>query len=139
MIIIHGVNDLPLPRLEAASVVTAPRTFPVVVLTGARQMGKSTLARELGKGEGRAYRTLDDPDVLERAREEPAALLRAAERLTLDEVQRSPDLACKGSRRKRPEQSTVGLRLGESPYGRSDSPEGFAEKTHPRIPHPAQG
>src|SRR5262245_38648926 len=92
MIIIHCVNDLPLPRLEAASVVTALRTFPVVVLTGARQTGKSTLARELGKGDERAYRTLDDVDLLERAREDPATLLRTAERLTLDEVQRSPDL-----------------------------------------------
>ena len=34
--------------------------FPVVVLTGARQAGKSTLVRHLGRGTDRRYLTLDD-------------------------------------------------------------------------------
>jgi predicted AAA+ superfamily ATPase len=38
------------------------------------------------------YRTLDDLEVLARAREQPEALVRDAARMTLDEVQRSPDL-----------------------------------------------
>jgi predicted AAA+ superfamily ATPase len=66
-------------------------TFPVVVLSGARQTGKSTLARERG-GEGRRYRTLDDLEVLEQAREAPDALVHRDERVTLEEVQREPDL-----------------------------------------------
>lgn len=75
------------PQLEAALAA-----FPVVVITGARQTGKSTLARRLAPGTERAYLTLDDLETLDRSRREPDALVRSAERLTLDEVQRSPDL-----------------------------------------------
>ena len=79
-------------------------TFPVVVITGARQTGKSTLAQELG-GEARTYLTLDDYSVLEQALNAPDALLargtppfRPSEDidivapLTLDEIQRAPGL-----------------------------------------------
>lgn len=68
MIIIHAVNNLasPFPRYLTESLRQALKTFPVVV-TGARQTGKSTLIRELLPGPARDYRTLDDLDVLERA------------------------------------------------------------------------
>jgi predicted AAA+ superfamily ATPase len=90
MIIIHGVNRLQiLPRALEASLTSALRTFPVVVVTGSRQTGKSTLVRPL---DGRPYLTLDNLEILERARQQPDALVRNSERLTLDEVQRSPDL-----------------------------------------------
>lgn len=65
--------------------------FPVVVVTGARQTGKSTLARELG-GTDRTYLTLDDLDVLDQAQRAPDQLLARGPRLTLDEVQREPGL-----------------------------------------------
>lgn len=81
-----------LPRLLAPLVEKALATFPVVAITGARQTGKSTLARLIGGSSGRVYRTLDDLETLERSRLEPDALVRSAPRLTLDEVQRSPDL-----------------------------------------------
>jgi hypothetical protein len=64
----------------------------VVVLTGARQTGKSTLIRELLTPHTREYLTLDDLDVLERAHEEPDALVAANKRMTIDEIQRSPNL-----------------------------------------------
>jgi len=90
MIIIHGVNGLQiLPRALEASLTSALRSFPVVVVTGSRQTGKSTLVRPL---DGRPYLTLDNLEILERARQEPDALVRNSDRLTLDEVQRSPDL-----------------------------------------------
>lgn len=60
-------------------------------MTGARQTGKSTLARELERG-ARTYLTLDDYGVLDQARREPDALLSRAPRLTLDEIQRAPEL-----------------------------------------------
>jgi len=63
----------------------------VVVLTGARQTGKSTLAREIG-GNDRLYLTLDDFDVLEQAGDDPDGLVARAPRQTLDEVQRAPAL-----------------------------------------------
>jgi len=80
------------PRHLESTLAKALATFPVVVLTGARQTGKSTLARKLGEGRARHYVTLDDLEMLDRARREPDALVRSAERLTLDEVQRAPDL-----------------------------------------------
>ncbi|MGH7251836.1 MAG: AAA family ATPase, partial [Nitrospiraceae bacterium] len=77
MIIIHDVNNMStlLPRHLTTEVVRVLRSFPVVVLTGARQTGKSTLIRELLPSSMREYRTLDDIDVLERAERDPEALV----------------------------------------------------------------
>jgi len=63
--------------------------MPVVVIAGARQTGKSTLARHIQPR--RRYITLDDLDVLDQARRDPASLL-SDPPLTLDEVQRAPQL-----------------------------------------------
>lgn len=65
--------------------------MPAVVLTGARQTGKSTLARELTDGP-RRYLTLDDLDVADAARRDPRSLIEPEQPITLDEVQREPDL-----------------------------------------------
>jgi hypothetical protein len=65
--------------------------MPVVVVSGARQTGKSTLVRDLAAGD-RLYLTLDDLDVLEQAQTAPDDLVSRARKLTLDEVQREPDL-----------------------------------------------
>ena len=87
------MNNLskPLPRLLQGTLQKALQRFPVVVLTGARQTGKSTLIQRLLDPD-REYHTLDDMEVLERAQKEPAALLRSGKPMTLDEVQRSPEL-----------------------------------------------
>ncbi|HEY8020785.1 MAG TPA: AAA family ATPase [Thermoanaerobaculia bacterium] len=61
------MNRLVLPRTLEASLSTALVTFPIVVITGARQAGKSTLVRQVDEGT-RPYLTLDDLDVLERSR-----------------------------------------------------------------------
>lgn len=81
-----------LPRLAAATVTRAMLTMPAVIVTGARQTGKSTLVRALVGGEDRLYATLDDPAVLDQAQAAPDLLVRRAERMTLDEVQRDPRL-----------------------------------------------
>src|SRR3990172_4630992 len=86
------MKEITFPRDLTAKVAEKMRLFPVVVLTGARQTGKSTLIRDLLPAPGRAYRTLDDLDVLEQAQREPDALVSSREPLTLDEVQRSPEL-----------------------------------------------
>lgn len=92
------------------------KIMPAVVVTGARQSGKTTLTRDLVAGP-RRFLTLDDPDVRVQARLDPDSLLagsvsprppvgfaRPQDRtdtgappsgsglLTLDEVQREPDL-----------------------------------------------
>jgi predicted AAA+ superfamily ATPase len=87
------VNDLHvLPRLLEPVLEKTLRAFPVVVLSGARQTGKTTLVRHRAWGVPRTFRTLDDLRVLERAEREPEALLDEADVLTLDEVQRAPSL-----------------------------------------------
>lgn len=59
---------------------------------GARQTGKSTLVQTDPFGEDRLYLTLDDPAVQERASLAVDELVGSAPRITLDEVQRTPDL-----------------------------------------------
>lgn len=65
--------------------------LPVVVVSGLRQVGKSTLLRnEAAVAEGRAYHTLDDFATLAAARANPDSLLGGP--VVIDEVQRCPDL-----------------------------------------------
>lgn len=93
MIIIHIMNDQPiLPRLVQQALDDALRVMPAVVVTGARQTGKSTLVRDLAAGGHRLYLTLDDLDVMEQAAGAPADLVRRAPKMTLDEIQRHPSL-----------------------------------------------
>ena len=98
MIIIHSMNGLTLPRLVAPSLKEHLRVMPAVVVTGARQTGKSTLAQDLTPG-SRRFLSLDDLDVLDLARRDPDALLGGSQPITLDEVQREPSLlrAVKGA------------------------------------------
>jgi hypothetical protein len=91
MIIIHAVNTQPLPRLVARSLGDRLRVMPAVVVMGARQTGKSTLARDLAPGP-RRYFSLDDLDTVDAARRDPEALVGGVQPVTLDEVQREPDL-----------------------------------------------
>ncbi|MCS5699577.1 AAA family ATPase [Cyanobium sp. FGCU-52] len=86
---IHDVN--PLPRLVSGALADRLAVMPAVVVTGARQTGKSTLAEQLVAGD-RRYRTLDDFDVRAAARSDPEALVGGHEPITLDEVQREPSL-----------------------------------------------
>ncbi len=81
-----------LPRLAADRVQRALRAMPVVVVMGARQTGKSTLVRTLPGAAARPYVTLDDLDARADAATSPDDLVRRAPVLTLDEVQREPDL-----------------------------------------------
>lgn len=68
---------------------------PVVLLQGARQTGKTTLARALGERSThpRRYVTLDDAAALAAARSNPTAFLEGlGGRVTVDEVQFAPML-----------------------------------------------
>jgi predicted AAA+ superfamily ATPase len=89
MTIIHGMKTL--PRLVSAALSERMRVMPAVVVTGARQTGKSTLAEQLVPG-ARRYSTLDDLDVLDAARRDPDVLVGGSGPVTLDEVQREPEL-----------------------------------------------
>jgi len=89
MTIIHGMKTL--PRLVGAALTERLRVMPAVVVTGARQTGKSTLVEHLVPGK-RRYATLDDLDVLDAARRDPEILVGGKNPITLDEVQREPGL-----------------------------------------------
>jgi predicted AAA+ superfamily ATPase len=89
MIIMRGVKTL--PRLVSTALADRLRVMPAVVITGARQTGKSTLAEELIPG-ARRYATLDDLDTLDVARRDPEVLVGGRGAVTIDEVQHEPDL-----------------------------------------------
>lgn len=79
-------------RTLAAVVDRASTQFPVVLVTGARQVGKTTLLRHLAEA-ARSYATLDDPLVAELARADPALFLqRYPPPVLIDEVQYAPGL-----------------------------------------------
>lgn len=65
----------------------------VVVVNGARQVGKSTLAQSVLRCRPNAKELyLDDPAVLEAAREDPVGFVRHDDLLLIDEIQRAPEL-----------------------------------------------
>lgn len=67
--------------------------FPIVHITGARQVGKSTLTQHLGL-DNALFVTLDDPAALSLATSDPVTFLQQAGNRTLviDEIQRRPEL-----------------------------------------------
>ena len=64
---------------------------PVVLVTGPRRSGKTTLVKKLGEDD-HTYVTLDDQTALEIARTDPSGFIRGLDRATIDEIQRAPDL-----------------------------------------------
>lgn len=79
------------PRLAVQQVERALGDTPVVLVTGPRQSGKTTLVRRLLGGD-RRYITLDDATSQEAALSDPVGLVRGLDRVTIDEVQRAPDV-----------------------------------------------
>ncbi len=69
----------------------AMKDTPVVCLLGPRQCGKSTLARSFDPS--RQYLSLDDVDLLAAATRDPKGFIgQLPDAVTLDEIQRAPDL-----------------------------------------------
>jgi uncharacterized protein len=66
---------------------------PVVLLNGARQTGKTTLARTIAQEKGAGYFTFDDSATLSLAMSDPAGFIRnLSGPVVLDEIQRAPAL-----------------------------------------------
>ncbi len=81
-----------LPRHLTAQIEIAAQSFPVVVLTGPRQSGKTTLFCT-AFGSRATYVDLDRPDLLALARQDPRSFLDAyPPPVIFDEVQGAPDL-----------------------------------------------
>jgi hypothetical protein len=80
------------PREVEDALFAALEDFPVVVLTGIRQSGKTTLLRRNSRLAARTYVTLDDLGQLEAARRDPESFVQGEGDMTIDEVQRCPEL-----------------------------------------------
>jgi uncharacterized protein len=83
-----------LSRNITPQIIEALSDTPVVMLNGARQTGKSTLAKALisEKHIGR-YVTLDNATVLAAAKDDPVGFLSGlGESVVIDEIQRAPEL-----------------------------------------------
>jgi hypothetical protein len=80
------------PRAVERALRAASRQFPVVLVTGPRQVGKTTLLRHLCE-KGRRYVTLDDPGLRALANEDPELFLqRFPPPVLIDEIQYAPAL-----------------------------------------------
>lgn len=81
-----------LRRSLAKVIKQASKSFPVLLLTGSRQVGKTTLL-EMCAGKKYHYVSLDDLQARELARADPALFLQAHKTpLIIDEVQYAPEL-----------------------------------------------
>ena len=79
-------------KKDATLVHTALRRSRVVALLGARQCGKTTLARQLVPSDSPNYFDLEDPQSLARLSEPEMALRPLRGVVVIDEIQRRPDL-----------------------------------------------
>jgi uncharacterized protein len=79
------------PRGIQPRVLEALADTPVVLLSGPRQAGKTTLVRQLSST-SRRYLTLDDEVTRLAAREDPVGLIRSIDTAVIDEIQRAPGL-----------------------------------------------
>ncbi len=81
-----------LERTLSKHISKASKFFPVVLITGPRQVGKTTIF-EASKSEKRTYVTLDDPMLRTMAQKDPQLFLSTYKRpILIDEVQYAPQL-----------------------------------------------
>lgn len=79
-------------RAIEETVVKVSQMFPVMLVTGPRQVGKTTLLQKLAGG-NRKYVTLDDPDARFLAKRDPALFMqRYAPPVLIDEIQYATEL-----------------------------------------------
>ena len=80
-------------RTIEKEVVKSIKNRPVVLITGARQVGKSTLCFKLKRELGFNYVSLDDLRLREQAKSDPELFLETHKwPLIIDEVQNAPGL-----------------------------------------------
>jgi len=80
----------PITRHLAPLVQESLQDTPAVLINGPRQCGKTTLVQQFVGP--MAYLTLDDPNLLAAAQQDPLGLVRRLDRAVIDEVQRAPQL-----------------------------------------------
>ena len=78
-------------RLIENKVINALASSKVVLITGPRQTGKTTLAEKIGTGQ-MSFLNLDNPTLLAAAKLDPIGFLEGKDRVVIDEIQRAPAL-----------------------------------------------
>ncbi len=78
-------------RVQVSLLKRHLRKFPVTAVVGPRQVGKTTMVRDI-LGKDRDFYTFDDPAVILSAEENPISFLTQAKRITIDEVQKVPSI-----------------------------------------------
>ena len=82
-------NDMEFPRFIRPVLLKRLRDFPVVLLVGPRQSGKTTLMKEIGKEVGCHYRTFDTIVEQTTAMSDPVGYIKNLKKpVILDEIQR---------------------------------------------------
>jgi len=79
------------PRFVEQQIKEALGDTRVVLLTGPRQAGKTTLVQRLA-GKNMPFFTLDNASTLDAAKRDPVGFIRNLDRAIIDEVQRVPEL-----------------------------------------------
>lgn len=78
-------------RLAKTRIQSSLTDTRVVLISGPRQSGKTTLAKDVASDDI-PFLTLDDVTVLQSAMDDPVGFIRGLDRAVVDEVQRAPDL-----------------------------------------------
>jgi uncharacterized protein len=93
--VVDQAPDL-VPRQASTLIAEALADTRVVTLNGARQAGKSTLARLAASASPDAVvRLLDDPATLRAARDDPADFVEHDGLMVIDEVQLAPSFSAR--------------------------------------------
>lgn len=87
-------SNIKFPRLLQTVLLEDLASYPVVVVVGARQVGKSTLCSQIAEYKGFKSCTLDDNVELDQARRDPSSFLARMGNgpIFIDEAQRAPEL-----------------------------------------------
>ena len=87
------MNNAHYHRFTEHTLLEALQDTPVVLIHGARQCGKTTLAQAVGGELGYHYISFDDNNQLQAAKADPIGFVEGLPELTiLDEIQRTPEL-----------------------------------------------
>ncbi len=79
------------PRFATTRIKEALEDTRVVLISGPRQSGKTTLATGIATDKT-PFLTLDDATVLRSAIDDPVGFVRGLDRAVIDEIQRAPEL-----------------------------------------------
>ena len=82
-----------LSRIAEKKFLRMNENFPVVLVTGARQVGKTTMLEHLAKGQNRTYVTLDDLNIRDMAINDQVRFFQNYKTpIVIDEIQYAPNL-----------------------------------------------